>query len=153
MENIKWLSLYGLGCFLLIFGSSLGTFIFSATWIPRIQNLTLRILNSFIFIFQMTSYFVIAGSIIIVIGFLFFILKHYKIGSIVDLIGSIIALIAMFLYFFGAIEAALGYTLPNERVIVLLVLFTINFGFEIIGVILTLFNRKKLTEKRIYQEE
>jgi len=153
MENIKWLRLSGLGCFLLIFGSSFGTFIFTITWVPRIQDLTLRIMNSFILIFQVTSYFIIAGSIIIVIGLIFFILKRYIIAGRVMLIGLVIALLALLLYFFGAIEATLAYTIRNERLIVLLPLLTINFTFELIGVSLNFLSKNHLTERRIYQKE
>jgi len=149
MENIKWFSLSGLGCFLLIVGATFGTFIFSITWLPRIQNLELRIVNSFIFIYQTTSYFVIAGGIIIVIGLIFAMSKRYNYARIIMVIGLTIALIAMFLYFFGAIEAALAYTVRNERLLVLLPLLTINFTFELIGVIINFLGRKKLTEQRI----
>ncbi len=150
MKNVKWLSISALGCFLLIFGSTIGTYIFTTLWLPRIENLTSVIVRSFTLIFEITSYFVLGAAGIIVICLIIILLNHNRIGIIGMLIGLTIALLAILLYFFGAIEATLSYTIQSERTIVLLPLLTINFTFELIGLILNFLSRIKFTENRIY---
>ncbi|MFX1499961.1 MAG: hypothetical protein ACFFDH_03245 [Promethearchaeota archaeon] len=147
----KWIIIGILGCFLLTFGSTIGTIIFTEIWVPRFKNLTPRLIGSFRYIFQVTSYFVLAGVIIALISLIFFVLRYYRTGSLVMLIGLIIALLAVFLYFFGAVEAAAEYTRTGEKINVFLPLLTINFTFEVIGLILNFLSRAKLTAQRLYQ--
>ncbi len=151
MENIKWLRLSALGCFLLIFGSTIGTYIFNMLWIPRVFNLTSEIIHSFTSIFELTSYFVLGGGVIILISLIFIVSNHIRIGIAVMLIGLVIALLAMLLYLFGAFEAASAYTMASEKLIVFLPLLTINFTFEVVGLILIFLSRIKLAEQHILQ--
>ena len=161
MKNIKWLSISAFGIFLLIFGSTVGTIVFSMIWYPNIivcvppetleECLPQSVIPSFSLIFQVTSYFVLGGAGIIGIGLIFIMLNHNRTGNIIMLIGLGIDLVAVFFYFFGAIEGAVVYTEPSGKGLALLILLTINFPFELIGVILNFISRKKLSEQRIYQ--
>lgn len=151
MKKGTWIILSALGCFLLIFGSTIGTYIFSILWPPLSYELESDRILQFLLIFQITSYIVLGGSIIIVIGLISVWLNHNKIGSIVMIFGLVIALIGILFYFFGAIEAATSYTVTDGRVIVLLPLLTINLTFELIGLILNFLSRARFKKEHIYQ--
>jgi len=150
METKKWLGINGLSCFLIIFGSTLGTYIFTITWIPRVTGLTARLISSFLYIFRISSYIVLIGSIIALVGALIVLIKRYAIARIIMIIGFIIAISGVALYIFGAVEAIASFTIDGlPKIIVSLPFLTINLTFELIGIFLGLIKTRTLVEERL----